>query len=46
MWIGNPNRGQLGTDLNRDRLVEAGSACAVQPMRQVSIDDVWSALRL
>ena len=44
-WIGYPKGGQLGTDLNRDRLVAALADQGVQPVRQVSIDDVWSALR-
>ena len=44
-WIGYPKAGQLGTDLNRDRLAEAVSVHAVQPVRQVAIDSVWSALR-
>jgi len=44
-WIGYPKARQLGTDLNRDRLVEAVAAKGVQPVRQVSIDDTWSALR-
>jgi len=44
-WIGYPKGGQLGTDLNRDRLVAALADQGVQPVRQVSIDDTWSALR-
>lgn len=44
-WIGYPKGGKLGTDLNRDRLVAALAAHGVQPVRQVSIDDTWSALR-
>lgn len=44
-WIGYPKGGQLGTDLNRDRLAAALAAQGVQPVRQVSIDDTWSALR-
>lgn len=44
-WIGYPKGGQLGTDLNRDRLASALSAHGVQPVRQVSIDAIWSALR-
>ena len=36
---------QLGTDLNRDRLVAALADQGVQPVRQKSIDDTWSALR-
>ncbi|HJZ25896.1 MAG TPA: hypothetical protein VJ370_06430 [Streptosporangiaceae bacterium] len=45
VWISYPKGGQLGTDLNRDRLAAALSAHGVQPVRQVSIDGTWSALR-
>jgi hypothetical protein len=44
-WIAYPKGGQLGTDLNRDSLVRAVSPLGVQPVRQIAIDDVWSALR-
>ena len=44
-WISYPKGGQLGTDLNRDRLAAALAAHGVQPVRQVSIDGIWSALR-
>jgi hypothetical protein len=44
-WIAYPKAGQLGTDLNRDRLAAALAGRGVQPVRQVAIDDVWSALR-
>ena len=45
-WLAYPKAGQLGTDLNRDRLAAAVRERGVQPVRQISIDDVWSALRL
>jgi hypothetical protein len=45
-WVAYPKAGQLGTDLNRDVLAELVKARGVQPVRQVSLDDVWSALRL
>ena len=45
-WLAYPKAGQLGTDLNRDRLAAAVRERGVQPVRQVSIDEVWSALRL
>lgn len=44
-WIGYPKGGRLGTDLNRDRLAAALAEQGLQPVRQVSIDDTWSALR-
>lgn len=44
-WIAYPKAGQLDTDLNRDKLWEALKAERIKPVRQVSLDDVWSALR-
>ncbi|MGD0851944.1 MAG: hypothetical protein ABSA07_01135 [Acidimicrobiales bacterium] len=44
-WVSYPKAGQLGTDLNRDSLAAQLAESGVQPVRQVSIDDVWSALR-
>ena len=40
-WIAYPKAGKVGTDLNRDILAARG----VQPVRQVAIDETWSALR-
>ena len=45
-WIAYPKAGQLGTDLNRDSVAEILSAEGVRPVRQIAVDDVWSALRL
>lgn len=44
-WIAYPKAGQLGTDLNRDSLRKLLADKGVKPVRQVSLDDVWSALR-
>lgn len=44
-WVAYPQSGQLGTDLNRDSLAASLSGDGVRAMRQVAIDDVWSALR-
>jgi phage-related baseplate assembly protein len=44
-WIAYPKARQLGTGLNRDSLAATLAARGVQPVRQVSIDDTWSALR-
>jgi hypothetical protein len=44
-WVAYPKAGQLGTDLNRDVLARLVSRHGVRPVRQVAIDDVWSALR-
>lgn len=44
-WAAYPKAGQLGTDLNRDVLWKALEKKGVQPVRQVALDEVWSALR-
>ena len=45
-WLCYPKARQLGTDLTRDVAAERVVADAgVRPVRQVSVDAVWSALR-
>lgn len=44
-WIAYPKSRQLGTDLNRDILAGLVKARGAQPVRSVSINGVWSALR-
>jgi hypothetical protein len=44
-WVSYPKSGQLGTDLNRDSLAALLSTDGIQPVRQIALDDVWSALR-
>jgi hypothetical protein len=44
-WVAYPKAGQLGTDLNRDILAKLLTERGVQPVRQIAVDDVWSALR-
>jgi hypothetical protein len=44
-WVAYPKAGQLSTDLNRDTLARLMIERGVQPVRQVAIDEVWSALR-
>lgn len=44
-WIAYPKAGQLGTDLNRDVLWKLLEAEGVRPVRQVALNEVWSALR-
>ena len=44
-WIAYPKARQLGTDLNRDTLAALVEARGARPVRSVSIDGVWSALR-
>lgn len=44
-WIAYPKAGQLDTDLNRDILWKLLDGEGVRPVRQVALDDTWSALR-
>ena len=46
LWISYP-KGSSGveTDLNRDKLWKALSKKGMRPVTQVSIDEVWSAMR-
>lgn len=45
-WVAYPKGGKLGTDLNRDSLAALISERGVRPVRQISVDDTWSALRI
>lgn len=44
-WIAYPKAGQLGTDLNRDLLWKHLDGKGIRPVRNVAIDETWSALR-
>jgi hypothetical protein len=44
-WVVYPKSGQLGTDLNRDILWKHLLKQRIQGVRQISIDNVWSAMR-
>lgn len=45
-WVLYPKAGKLGTDLNRDILWRhLGHAHGLTGVRQVAIDDTWSAMR-
>jgi hypothetical protein len=44
-WIAYPKAGQLGTDLNRDILWKRLQNEGIQGVRQIAIDDTWSAMR-
>jgi hypothetical protein len=44
-WVAYPKAGKLGTDLNRDILAGLLAGRGVRPVRQVAIDETWSALR-
>jgi hypothetical protein len=45
-WIAYPKAGQLGTDLNRDVLRIFLNEHQLDTVRQIALDDTWSALRL
>src|SRR5215469_16779353 len=45
VWIAYPKGGKLGTDVNRDVLRNTLEPQGVQPVRQIAVDEVWSALR-
>jgi hypothetical protein len=44
-WLAYPKARQLDTDLNRDIIRDLVRERGLNPVRQVSIDEVWSALR-
>jgi hypothetical protein len=44
-WIAYPKAGQLGTDLNRDVLWKHLLRQGIQGIRQIALDEVWSAMR-
>lgn len=46
LWVAYPKANQLGTDLNRDVLARALHAQGLEPVGQIAVDDVWSALRV
>lgn len=45
-WIAYPKAGQLGTDITRDTLRADVAALGLDTVRQVAIDETWTALRL
>ncbi len=45
-WIAYPKAKQLGTDLNRDVIRALANENGLDPVRQIAINDTWSALRL
>jgi hypothetical protein len=44
-WLAYPKAGKLGTDLNRDLVAQMLRQRGIQPVRQIAVDDTWSALR-
>jgi hypothetical protein len=46
LWVAYPKGGaKIKTDVNRDRLWDALTGTGWRPVRQVALDDVWSAMR-
>jgi hypothetical protein len=45
-WLAYPKGGQLGTDINRDLLSADVAKLGLDTVRQIALDDTWSALRL
>ena len=46
LWIAYPKgTSRLKTDVNRDRLWEALKPTGWRPVRQIALDEVWSAMR-
>jgi hypothetical protein len=44
LWVAYPKAGKLGTDLNRDRLWQLLEPEGFEPVRQIALDETWSAL--
>lgn len=44
-WVAYPKSGRLDTDLDRDGLAAALRRLGLRPVRQVALDETWSALR-
>jgi hypothetical protein len=45
-WLAYPKAKQLDTDLNRNIIRSIANENGLDPVRQIAIDDTWSALRL
>lgn len=45
-WLAYPKAKQLGTDINRDIVRDIANQNGLDPVRQIALDDTWSALRL
>lgn len=44
-WIAYPKAAKLDTDLNRDVLARLAQQRGARPVRQIAVNDVWSAIR-
>jgi len=45
LWVSYPKGNQLDADINRDSIAAFGSTVGLKAVSQVSVDEVWSALR-
>jgi uncharacterized protein VirK/YbjX len=45
-WIAYPKAKKLDTDINRDIIRQIANENELDPVRQIAIDETWSALRL
>ena len=45
VWVSYPKRNQLDADINRDSIVAYAKTIGLKAVAQVSVDDIWSALR-
>jgi hypothetical protein len=45
-WIAYPKAKKLDTDINRDIVRQIANENELDPVRQIAIDEIWSALRL
>ena len=45
VWVTYPKGNQLDTDINRDSIVAYAKTIGLKAVAQVSVDDIWSALR-
>lgn len=45
-WVAYPKARQLGTDLNRDTIHAWSEGERLTTVRQIAIDETWSAMRL
>jgi hypothetical protein len=45
-WVAYPKEKRLNTDLNRDVVRSVANENGLDPVRQVAVDETWSALRL
>jgi len=45
VWVTYPKGNQLDADINRDSIVAYAETIGLKAVAQVSVDDIWSALR-